>query len=244
MRHRAYRHWLDIVTPSDEVRNFGAIFDSTMYPEAFINIECKSSFYILRNINRLRKSLTTMAAKIIIQALVTSKLNYSNFIVWSAIILSSAKVQNYAARIINHARKWDHTSPTLAELHWLPIKQHIDYKILLYVYKAPNCLPGAYLTDRLVHTSRERTWGPLVNNTLIPHVHSLKPMAIEHSSRWHQGCGMNYQKTSEVPSVLKFSRPTSGFTYICRPFIDELTCLPLGFPSVNFWIICFVLSLC
>ena len=47
---------------------------------------------------------------------------------------------SYAARIITHVWKRNHISPTLAELHRLPVKQRIDYKILLYIYKALNDL--------------------------------------------------------------------------------------------------------
>ena len=76
----------------------------------------------------------------------------------------------------------------------------------------------------LYHTSTERTWGLLVNITLVPHVYSLKRKAIERSCWPHQDCRMNYQETSGVPNPLKFSRPT----YICRPFIDEVMCPLVG----------------
>ncbi len=35
----------------------------------------------------------------------------------------------------------------LQSLHWLPIKFHISYKILLLAYKALNDLAPAYLTN-------------------------------------------------------------------------------------------------
>ena len=39
--------------------------------------------------------------------------------------------QNNAARIISKRRKFDHISPVLRELHWLPVEHRISYKILL-----------------------------------------------------------------------------------------------------------------
>ncbi len=45
--------------------------------------------------------------------------------------------------------KYDHITPILQSLHWLPIKFRISYKILLLAYKAVNDLAPAYLTNLL-----------------------------------------------------------------------------------------------
>ncbi len=50
-------------------------------------------------------------------------------------------------------RKYDHISPVLSTLHWLPIKHHIDFKILLITYKALNGLAPQYLSKLLSHYS-------------------------------------------------------------------------------------------
>ena len=49
------------------------------------------------------------------------------------------RIQNHAARIIKKCKKTDHITPLLFDLHWLPIKFRIEYKILLLVFK---CLHG------------------------------------------------------------------------------------------------------
>ncbi len=46
-------------------------------------------------------------------------------------------------------KKYDHITPILQSLHWLPIKFRISYKILLLPYKALNDLAPAYLTNLL-----------------------------------------------------------------------------------------------
>ena len=43
-----------------------------------------------------------------------------------------------AARLVCKTRKFDHVNPTFVELHWLPIKYRIVFKILLLVYKSLN----------------------------------------------------------------------------------------------------------
>ena len=50
-----------------------------------------------------------------------------------------------AARIISKRRKFDHISPVLRELHWLPVEHRISYKILLLTYKALNGHAPQYL---------------------------------------------------------------------------------------------------
>ena len=42
--------------------------------------------------------------------------------------------------LISGVRKYQHISPTLAVLHWLPIRFRIDFKVLMITYKALNGL--------------------------------------------------------------------------------------------------------
>ena len=39
------------------------------------------------------------------------------------------RVQNAAAQIISGARKYDHVTPLLGDLHWLPVKERIEFKV-------------------------------------------------------------------------------------------------------------------
>ena len=47
-------------------------------------------------------------------------------------------VHNSAARIVTQERLRDHDSMSrvLMELHWLPVDKRVEYKLLLYTYKA------------------------------------------------------------------------------------------------------------
>ena len=46
-------------------------------------------------------------------------------------------------------RKFHHITPTLIDLHWLPIRNRIIFKILLLVYKSLNAKASSYLSDLL-----------------------------------------------------------------------------------------------
>ena len=49
-------------------------------------------------------------------------------------------IQNAAAKTVVGLYKHDHVGDTLKNLHWLPVKQRIKYKLLLMVFKCLNCL--------------------------------------------------------------------------------------------------------
>ena len=44
------------------------------------------------------------------------------------------EIQNYSARIVIKPKPFDHIPPVLRDLHWLPIKSCIDYKVLCIIY--------------------------------------------------------------------------------------------------------------
>ena len=103
-----------------------------------MNQLCKSYYFQLRNIRYIRSSLTAEAAKIVIQALVMSKLDYCNSILFGIsikLLVKLQRVQNYAARLVLTSNMEHQSSPEcLQTLHWLPIKYLIQYKILLLVF--------------------------------------------------------------------------------------------------------------
>ena len=51
---------------------------------------------------------------------------------------------------------YDRITPVLKELHWLPVKQRIIFKILLFTYKAQNALVPQYISDFLVQYKPSR----------------------------------------------------------------------------------------
>ena len=147
---------IDISTASS-VRNFGAIFDSALSSEAFVNSICKSAWFNLFNISRSRRSLKTDAAKILVQAYVMSKIDYCNSLLYGILLYGIPdkllnriqRIQNYAARVVLRLHKFSHITPALATLHWLPVNRRIDFKIALLVYKALNGQAPAYIADHL-----------------------------------------------------------------------------------------------
>ncbi len=96
--------------------------------------------------------LNVSDAEKLVHAFMTSRLDYCNALLGGCPVSSINKldiVHNAAARVLTRSRKYDHITPILQFLPWLPIKFRISYKILLLAYKALNDLAPVYLTNLL-----------------------------------------------------------------------------------------------
>ena len=56
-------------------------------------------------------------------------------------------MQNAAARLITGTRRRDHITPVLRELHWLPVRQRIKYRLAVHVFKALHGMSPDYIAD-------------------------------------------------------------------------------------------------
>ena len=142
----------DIIPVSTSARNLGFIFDSDMSFSEQINSVSKSCHFHIRDIRRIRHLLPLSAATALANSLVSSKLDYCNSL-YSGISQSNLnklqRIQNSLARVITNTSKYQHITPTLKKLHWLPIKQRIDYKLCLLTYKTLTNQQPTYLYNSL-----------------------------------------------------------------------------------------------
>ncbi|XP_045129276.1 uncharacterized protein LOC123515008 [Portunus trituberculatus] len=106
----------------------------------------------LHNLYKIRGCLNEFAAKAIVQAVVVSRLDYCNSLLYGATardINCLQKFQNSAARFVSGASRYDHITPVRKRLHWLPIMQRVEYKVALIVYKALNNAAPSYISELL-----------------------------------------------------------------------------------------------
>ena len=139
-----------VIKPTDTVRNLGVVFDKHMTMETHVNATCKAAYYNLYRISKIRKYLSEKSTKTLVHALVISKLDYANSLLYgvsSNVLRKLQRVQNMAARLVTKTKKREHITPALMRLHWLPVKERIFYKVLLTVYKCLHGCAPEYLQD-------------------------------------------------------------------------------------------------
>ena len=134
------------------VKSIGATLDSHLTMESQVAAICKSSWFHLHQISKIKEYLTRDQLQTVIQAYVISRLDQNNSLLAGIpdyMIRKLQMVQNACARLINGIRKYDHITPSLMQLHWLPVEQRIIFKVLLLVYKALNGKAPVYLSELL-----------------------------------------------------------------------------------------------
>ena len=106
--------------------------------------------YYLDNIRHIRKYLSRESTEKLVHAFISSRLDYCNSLLYGILEYQTMKLQrvmNASARLIYRAHKFCHITPLLAELHWLPVRARIHYKILLKTFKILHGLSPKYLSD-------------------------------------------------------------------------------------------------
>ena len=85
------------------------------------------------------------------------------------VIKKLQSVQNAAARLITGSRKYDHITPILFDLQWLPVSERIKFKIILLTHKALHQQSPIYTQDLIRRYSTSRTF-PLSYAFCLCHV--------------------------------------------------------------------------
>jgi len=85
------------------------------------------------------RSVSVDAAKTVVHAFISSRVDYCNSLLYgiSDILLRRLHaLQNAAAHLVTGTRRCDHITPVLQQLHWLPVRQRVEFKLAVLVYKA------------------------------------------------------------------------------------------------------------
>ena len=159
---------------------------------------CKSAFYHIHNIAKIRDCLTQDDTETLIHALITCKLDYCNSLLYGLpqyLIDRLQRVQNSAACLVTRTRKYEHITPMLRDLHRLPVKRRITYKILLLTDKSLNGMAPAYLTNLVCRYNPGRKLRSASKHLLKPRKVNLKVMAKDPFNLQPLHYGMLSQKT-------------------------------------------------
>ena len=107
------------IKSSHIVRNLGVLFYTQLnMAESQIISVCKSAYFMIYNLRRIRKYFDQESMKTVVHACITSKLDYCNCLLYGLSVSQIAKlqrVQNTCARLICNLPKFAHVTPLLKE---------------------------------------------------------------------------------------------------------------------------------
>ena len=141
------------------IRNLGFTIDTNLTMTSQVVNVCRSAYYHLSRIAKIRDSVS----KSLIHGLVTSRIDYGNAILFGISdrhLHRLELVQRPAGRIVMQIRRGDRQSVTiiLRQLHWLPVRKRIEYKLLVLVHRffyttarqsiSRHCYSSTRLADR------------------------------------------------------------------------------------------------
>ena len=130
------------------LKSLGVRLDSRLNLSNFISATIASCNISLRNLWRMAHKLTFKLKIQLVHAMILSRLDYCNSILYGISVENLQrlqKVQNSAVRFIFSKGKRSHASNLLKEVHFLPIRFRILYKINMLVYKCLNNIAPSYL---------------------------------------------------------------------------------------------------
>ena len=158
----------------------------------------------------------------IIHAFMTTKLDYCNALLYgipSSLIDKLQRIQNIAARILTGSAKYDHITPVLHSLHWLPVQQTPKYKTLVLVYRAINKQAPGYLQELLQCHEPARSLRSSEHNLItVPFTKSSLIQARAFSVAGPRLWNSLPNALRNVPTLAKFKRELK--TYLFREFYN------------------------
>ena len=140
--------------PSKSVKDLGVTLDRELTFDEHINNVVKCCNYSLCQISRVRHLFNKEHIEGILNSLVFSKLYFSST-VWSNTtkrnVAKLQQVQNFAARIVDNKKKFEHITPTLKALKWLPVSDKLVLNDAIMTYKCMNGQAPSYLCSKIIN---------------------------------------------------------------------------------------------
>jgi hypothetical protein len=126
-RARTVRVYGNVIELVAVIRDLGVYIDAELTMHEHVSREARST----------RRELGRQVTAQLVSTLIRSRLDYCNAVLTGLPALTLAPLQrvlNAAARLVLELRPRDHVSAALHELHWLPIRKSIDYKLSLLAH--------------------------------------------------------------------------------------------------------------
>ena len=133
-----------------KVRDLGVTFDQFFNFDYYITVICRSTYFHISNIGKIRNLLSYNACSTIIHALISCRLDYCNSLLYNVPTHKTDRLQslqNQWTRILTKSPRREQITPVYKNLHWLNIQDRITYKILMLTYTLYYNIAPTYLCE-------------------------------------------------------------------------------------------------
>ena len=163
----------DLIVISNEIRYLGAWMDANLNYKLHVTKKCQAAVLHFQKIKSIRHLLDPKTCASLCISLCISHLDYANSLLIGlpeATINKLQWVQNMCAKLALRKGRYDSLSECMKQLHWLPIKYRIVFKILVLTCKCLNGDAPQYLKDLIVplKPNREGLRSGSLSMLLIP----------------------------------------------------------------------------
>ena len=158
-----------------------------------VNSLCSRAHFHLRNISKIRHLLDRWTTATLVHAYVTSRLDNGKALLCGlpqTLLSKGQRVQSSVARLVCLTGRWDHITPVRKELHWLPVRQRISFKVLVLTHQALHGTAPQYVTDLLSRyqpTRSLRSSDALLLTAPQGRLRSFGDRAFQHAARLWNG---------------------------------------------------------
>ena len=140
------------IKPSAVVRDLGVHLDAELSMKKHVAIVASSCFYHLRRLRQIRRRVGTEVTTQLVLAFITSRLDYCNSLLAGlpqATLEPLQRVQNAAVRLILDLNMRDHVTPGLRQLHWLPVRHRVQFKLCTIMHSVHGGRCPLYIASRV-----------------------------------------------------------------------------------------------
>ena len=143
----------DLIVRSEVICYLGAWLDSNLNYKQHAMKKCQVAMANFQRIKSICHLLIPTTCANLCVSLCLSHLDYCNSILTGlpdVTINQLQRVQNMCAKLVLRKGKYDSLTECMKELHWLPIKYRIMFKVLVLICKCLNGDTPVCLTDLIV----------------------------------------------------------------------------------------------
>ena len=138
----------EVIDFAESAKNLGVHIDEDLSMKCHFSNLSKAIYFEIRRLKTMSRFVNESCLKTLATSFILSRMDYCNALFKNLNayqIQSLQKLQNFAAKVVMNKSLYDHVTPCLIELHWLPVFYRIDYKIALMTFKCLNGLAPSYL---------------------------------------------------------------------------------------------------